>query len=406
MQTDYDTIIIGAGPAGATAAILLAQAGWSVVVLEKQCYPRRKVCGECIAASNLPLLEALGIGDALAALGGPRLRRVALWCGRQAISAPLPAASAGGHPWGLALGREHLDTLLLQRARALGACVLQPCSAQSLGRSFGDLRCDAIGADGETLTLRAPVVIGAYGSWQPLPADRVSRQRSRRAADLLAFKANFRDVRLDDGLLPVLSFAGGYGGMVVAGHGVTTVACCLRADRLQACRAACRGASAGAAVEAYLRRACTPLGEALQPAAPAGSWLAAGPIRPGVRLRPGRGGAFLIGNAAGEAHPIIGEGISMAIQSAWLLCALLLRQPDVLLRTPRAERLQHGIHQRYAALWRARFAGRVHLAACFAHLAMRPRAMAPLLPLLRRAPALLTHSARWSGKVRCAAGGA
>lgn len=62
MKTKFDVIIIDAGPAGASAATLLAQAGWSVALIEKQIFPRRKVCGECIAASNLPLLDALGIG--------------------------------------------------------------------------------------------------------------------------------------------------------------------------------------------------------------------------------------------------------------------------------------------------------------------------------------------------------
>ncbi|MGH8142093.1 MAG: NAD(P)/FAD-dependent oxidoreductase [Steroidobacteraceae bacterium] len=404
MQTDYDAIIIGAGPAGSTAAILLAQAGWSVAVLEKQRYPRRKVCGECIAASNLPLLDALGIGDAFAALAGPQLQRVALWCGREAVSAALPTATVAGHPWGRALAREHLDTLLLQRARALGACVLQPCNARSLTGSPGDLRCDVTSGDGQALRLRAPVIIGAHGSWEPLPAERAIRRRPRHASDLLAFKANFRNVRLDEGLLPVLSFAGGYGGIVLAGDGVATIACCMRADRLHACRAASRNAPAGAAVEAHLRRECAPVEQALAEASPAGAWLAAGPIRPGVRPHSSGNGAFLIGNAAGEAHPIVGEGISMAIQSAWLLCAQLVHQPDVLLRDTRGAQLQCRIQQRYAALWRAHFAARVRLAACFAHLAMHPQAVASLLPLLRRAPALLTHSARWSGKIRCAPG--
>ena len=53
MSTTFDAIIIGAGPAGSTAAIRLASAGWSVAIAEKRQFPRRKVCGECMAASNL-----------------------------------------------------------------------------------------------------------------------------------------------------------------------------------------------------------------------------------------------------------------------------------------------------------------------------------------------------------------
>jgi flavin-dependent dehydrogenase len=52
MKTSYDAIIVGAGPAGNTAAILLASAGWSVALIEKQPFPRRKVCGACIGATR------------------------------------------------------------------------------------------------------------------------------------------------------------------------------------------------------------------------------------------------------------------------------------------------------------------------------------------------------------------
>jgi len=41
----HDALVIGAGPAGSTAARLLAQAGWSVALVEKSVFPRRKVCG-------------------------------------------------------------------------------------------------------------------------------------------------------------------------------------------------------------------------------------------------------------------------------------------------------------------------------------------------------------------------
>jgi len=403
MHTDYDAVIVGAGPSGSAAAILLAQAGWSVALIEKQCFPRRKVCGECIAASNLPLLAALGIGDVFVSMAGPELRRMALLCGAQSVSAALPAGDDAKHPWGRALAREHLDLLLLQRAKALGVSVLQPCDVQSLSGQPGNFRCIVGAADsGQAITLRAPVAIGAYGSWQPLPADRARRRVERRASDLLTFKANFSNARLEKGLLPVLSFRGGYGGMVIADHDTATVACCIRADRLNACRRAFPGAKAGAVVEAYLRRECKGVRDALSGASRVGPWLSVGPIRPGVRLRRGAD-VFLIGNAAGEAHPIIGEGISMALQSAWLLCEQLVRSPNVLLRGGAAYRWQRQIQERYRAQWRGHFGLRMRIAAALAQAAMRPSLAARVFPLLCRAPGLLTHSACWSGKIRCVA---
>jgi len=152
---------------------------------------------------------------------------VALLCGAQSVSAALPVGDDAKHPWGRALAREHLDLLLLQRAKAVRVSVLQPCHVQSLSGQPGNFRCIVGAGDSDqAITLRAPVAIGAYGSWQPLPADRARRRVERRASDLLAFKANFSKVRLEKGLLPVLSFRGGYGGMVVADHDTTTLACC------------------------------------------------------------------------------------------------------------------------------------------------------------------------------------
>ena len=401
MKTRFDAIIIGAGPAGSTAAILLARAGWSVALVEKQRFPRRKVCGECLAASNLPLLDALGIGAEFDASAGPELRQVALMQGPRTLIADLPAADQPNRAWGRALGRETLDTLLLAQARASGAVVLQPWSVQALGGSAGDHSCEirAIGSDHRE-QLHAPVLVAAHGSWEPLPSGRAERRLARRPGDLFAFKANFRDARLAPGLLPVLSFEGGYGGMVLADQGITTLACCIREDRLEACRRQFPGLSAGETVEAFLKQACLGVAQALGPARREGAWLASGPIDPGIRLRAGDM-LFRIGNAAGEAHPIIGEGMSMAMQSAWLLCAQLLRpaaRRDGLANTA----WQSSVRRRYAAEWRRHFAPRLRLAASLAHLAMRPALTSPWLGLLGRWPALLTQGARRAGKVSCA----
>ena len=401
MPGRFDAIIIGAGPAGSTAAILLARAGWLVALVEKQRFPRRKVCGECIAASNLPLLDALGIGAEFEASAGPDLRRVALMQGTHTLLADLPTADHPRHAWGRALGRETLDSLLLEQARADGAVVLQPWSVQALNGTAGNHRCElrAIGSD-QGATLHAPVLIDAHGSWESLPSGRAARRRDRRPGDLFAFKANFLGAALAEGLLPILAFEGGYGGMVVADQGVTTLACCIREDQLEACRREAPGLSAGEVVEAFLKRQCRGVADALVTAQREGAWLAAGPIDTGIRLRRDDT-LFRIGNAAGEAHPIIGEGMSMAMQSAWLLCAQLLR--PALPRSGFSDATwQQGVRNRYAADWRRHFAPRLRLAAAFAQLAMRPAITSPCLALLGRWPALLTHAARWGGKVSCA----
>jgi len=248
------------------------------------------------------------------------------------------------------------------------------------------------------LTLRAPLAIDAHGSWEALRSQ--DRHLTRNASDLFAFKANFHGASLDEGLLPMLSFDGGYGGMVVADGGVTTVACCIRRDHLEAHRRASPGLRAGEVVEKMLKRECRGVRVALQAASRAGPWLAAGPLAPGSRLR-ADDDMFRIGNAAGEAHPIIGEGMSMALQSAWLLCAQLLGVERRVKELGAA--WQREVRRRYVAEWRLQFEPRMRLAAAFAHMAMRPASAATLMALAESWPGLLTRGARWSGKLRCAA---
>jgi len=399
-RTTFDAVIVGAGPAGSAAAILLARAGWSVALVEKQHFPRRKVCGECIAASNLPWLDALGIGEALAASAGPELRQVLLMRGEHEVRADLPAAVHAVHRWGRALGRETLDTLLLEQARAAGTTVFQPWSVQAIRGQSGAWRCELRAVETSThLTLVSPLVIDAHGSWEPLRGGRTGPRPARAAGDLFAFKANFTGAALAAGELPVLALDGGYGGMVLAGNGETTVACCLRSDRLDALRRAAPGVRAGDVVQAWLERECRGVRDTLRGATRSGPWLASGPIAPGIRVQ-ADGGPFRIGNAAGEAHPILGEGMSMALQSAGLLCAELLdRAPPGGLGSAD---WQQAVGRAYAIRWRAQFSPRLRLAATFAQLAMRPRSAALLLNVVGRWPGLLTRGAAWGGKVRCA----
>jgi flavin-dependent dehydrogenase len=402
MSERFDAVVVGAGPAGASSAILLARAGWSVALVERVPFPRRKVCGECIAASNLALLDALGIGAAFARLAGAELRRVALMHASETIIASLPPALDTAHRHGRALGREHLDSLLAAEAEAAGALRLQPWSVQRIEGSAGRFRVHlrSPGDAGAERTLEAGLVVAAYGSWQPLPAEREQVRRARRPSDLLAFKANFRAADLAVDLLPVLSFRGGYGGMVVADDGLATLACCIREDRLEQDRDSRQGERAGAVVEAILRRECAGVDVALRGAARVGPWLATGPIRPGIRLGAGDG-VFRVGNAAGEAHPIVGEGISMAVQSAFVLASLLDTERAALLATGSAEATQRRVLAAYEALWRRRFATRLRIAAAFAHIAMRPWAAKGSWPLVQRWPCVLTRGARWSGKTQC-----
>ena len=122
---------------------------------------------------------------------------------------------------------------------------------------------------------------------------------------------------------------------------------------------------------------------------------APGPIRPGIRVRSPQE-VFLVGNLAGEAHPIVAEGISMAMQSAWLLSRrLIAHQEDVVRRRHIKE-----VRGTYAKDWTSWFGLRLRSAAAFAALATRPAATTLLLPIVTRFPKILSIGAELSGKTR------
>ena len=381
----HDVIIIGAGPAGSTAAIEFARQGRVVALVEKEEFPRRKVCGEFISAANIPIMRRLGIEDDWRSRAGPEIRKLALYASGRMITAPMP----GRDSFGRALGRDVFDTLLRDTAKQEGADLYQPCRAVALRQTADGHELALETAGGDKRKLSAPVVIAAHGSWERTTLS-TRLPKSTGPKDLLGFKAHFRNATLSEDTMPLLAFPGGYGGIVWADDGRLSLSCCIRSEALGSLRQQ-HGGLAAEVVLAHMLSSCRGVREVLDGAALSGAWLATGSVRPAIRARY-QDQIYRIGNLAGEAHPVIAEGISMAIQSATLLASLL---EGVDMRDAAA---RDAAGHRYAAAWLRRFGPRLHVSRSVAWMASRPKAFSGIAALVEAVPRLLTVGAGLSGK--------
>ncbi|OAI57822.1 hypothetical protein AYO49_01790 [Verrucomicrobiaceae bacterium SCGC AG-212-N21] len=125
----YDVIIIGGGPAGATAAMTLAQAGRRVLVLEREKFPRFHI-GESLLPYNRPLFEKLGVWEKIASAGFMPKRGAQFWLGDGSKHVRVTFANGvfTEFPEALQVERATFDHILLDHARACGAEVREECS--------------------------------------------------------------------------------------------------------------------------------------------------------------------------------------------------------------------------------------------------------------------------------------
>ena len=142
MTRDYDAIIVGGGPAGTSASVHLATRGARVLLVEKEKFPRAKLCGEFISPECLAHFARLGVLEEMSGAGGARVgetlffaqsgRRVGVpsaWFGRETRGGFGDASASAG---ALGLSRAEMDERLLRRAHAVGVEVLEEAHTTAL----------------------------------------------------------------------------------------------------------------------------------------------------------------------------------------------------------------------------------------------------------------------------------
>jgi len=282
----FDVAIVGAGPAGSTCAAMCAGAGLRTVLLEREKFPREKVCGDCLNTSCWSILERLGLARRIKQLPHVRLEAVEFIgiCGRKVI-VDLPAGEHGE----FAIKRSVFDDALLTRAGELGALVRDETTVTSFtNRSRWELETS------NAETFAASVLVGADGRNSSVA--RLSNLLPRPARERIALQSH-------------LALPAGFGNRVVLHflrHGYSGQSP-VNEDELNVCLVAkpphINSLKAWAAERFGL--------------SPNHSWRTVTPLTRSA-ISPVQDNLFLIGDAARVVEPFTGEGIYYAMRSGEL----------------------------------------------------------------------------------------
>ncbi len=333
--------IVGGGPAGSALAALLARAGRRPVLLERDRFPRQKLCGEFLSMEAQALLSRIGCLDSVRALRPTAITGARFF----APSGRKVELDLGAEAWGL--GRLALDEALFRHAERSGSLSFEGASVTRMEESADGVlleieRTFPDGSHGKH-RLRADLVVAAYGRRSGLdrPLDRdFLRRRSpfvgykRRHALLPGAGAVAAELR---GKVEIHLFDGGYCGVSAVDGGAVNI-CLLAEERVFA--------AAGRDPIASLARLSPSLRGRIEALRPDGEPLAAAQLTFTAK-EPSSGSILFIGDAAGMIAPLCGDGQAMALESAVLLGELLSRGA--------AENLS----EQWDDLWRRRFAARL-----------------------------------------------
>ncbi|MEP6995127.1 MAG: NAD(P)/FAD-dependent oxidoreductase [Acidobacteriota bacterium] len=347
----YDAIVVGAGPAGSASASVLAQRGRRVLLLEKDRFPRPKVCGEFLSGSARASLALLGVREQVDAIA-ERISRGTIHLPRTgAVAFALPRPALG-------VSRLCLDALLASRAENLGAeCRFGTRVIGVDGAPASGFRVRFTDGQGEGVA-SGRAVVGAWGRWDSL--DRaLARGFLARGGRFLGWSRDYAAEPALSGEVRLYAFPGGYCGLSRVEGGAVNLAGVV-SERLR------RRLDPGwDAVVKHARSENPDLERDLSSLreGPIG-FLGTGPVFFTAKP-PAEGGMLMVGDAAGVIDPFSGEGQAAALSSGILAAEMLERALS-------GEIPLSGLPALYTAAWKRRFRRRFGWSAAFRALMLHP----------------------------------
>jgi len=368
VTSDWDVVVVGAGPSGALAAHALARRGTSVLLLDRCAFPRWKVCGACLSPGALRALEAAGLGGMVPTLGGVPLQRLLL----RVRGAAAPVALAGS----MALSRSALDHALVRAAEGAGA-VFWPDSRASLGGGDAESRLLRVERGADTREVRARAVVDATGLGGGLALGRGRDHVAPGSRVGLGAVLVAEGYPVDRGDLLMAVGPGGYVGLVRVEDGTLNVAAAVDPRALA-------DASPGDLVSLLL------VGAGLPPLreTPVLGWRGT-PRLTRSSADPGARRLFRVGDAAGYVEPFTGEGICWALGAGAFAAGLAARA---------VERWSDGLLDEWRAYRRGSLGPSQRLCRLLAGALRHPWLVGASATALRAAPGLAAPFVEWAAR--------
>ena len=226
--SDCDVLVIGGGPAGATAAALLAERGYAVTLLEKAHHPRFHI-GESLLPANLPLLEKLGVADEVKAIGMKKwgAEFVSPWHEHKQVF-EFADAMDKSMPMAYQVRRSEFDEILIRNASRKNARVVEGCQVQEVNflPENAGASIKAKHEDGAVETVHARFVLDASGR-DTFLGNRFKTKKRNKQHNSTAIFGHFagaqRNVGKTEGNITIFWFEHGWFWFIPLADGITSV---------------------------------------------------------------------------------------------------------------------------------------------------------------------------------------